>query len=110
MEPPWPVDQVIIQPVQAVAGNDKEFFAIRSAIKQAEQPGLRVGLILTSADVAEGLVKFIKQENSLLVDGLNVCGNAGNELVDNNDRIPIGNRPCAQAAGKQRFSNSLIAT
>ena len=69
VEPSRPVDQVVIQPVQIVTGNDKEFFAIGGAIKQAKQSGLRVGFVFAGTDIAEGLIELVEQKNDLLVNG-----------------------------------------
>ena len=95
--------------MQAVAGDDKELFALGSAIEQAEEPGLRVRLIIAGADITKGLIKCIKQENSFLVDGLDVVGDTGNELVNNNDRVSGSNRLHTQTAGKKGFPNALVA-
>ena len=50
VEPPRPVDQVIVQTVQAVAGDDKQLFALSRAVEQAEQPGL---CLLYTSDAAD---------------------------------------------------------
>lgn len=72
MEPSRAVYQIIIQPVQAVAGNDKKLFPLRRAIKQAQKASLWISSTISGPDAAKCLVKLIKQENSLLLNGLDV--------------------------------------
>jgi len=62
--------------MQAVAGDNKEFFPLRCAVKQAQKCGLWIGIMIAT----KGFVKLVKQEYNLLFNGLNVRRNARESL------------------------------
>ena len=68
------------------------FFSVRCSVKQAQKPRLRICFIFSWPDTAKGLVELVKQDDSLLVDGLDIGSDTPDELVNNNDRIPGLNR------------------
>ena len=62
MEAARPVHHIVIEPMQAVAGDNKEFFPLRCAVKQAQKCGLWIGIMIAT----KGFVKLVKQEYNLL--------------------------------------------
>ena len=83
MEAARPVHHIVIEPMQAVAGDNKEFFPLRCAVKQAQKCGLWIGIMIAT----KGFVKLVKQEYNLLFNGLNVRRNARESLIDNDNWV-----------------------
>nr|DAZ71222.1 MAG TPA: hypothetical protein [Caudoviricetes sp.] len=99
------VDQIIIQAIELVTGDNEQLFACAGTIEQTQHRILRIVI----AGSFEGLVKLIKQNHNLLVDCLNKIGNARNVLRDKDYRIALFDRFLRNHLSGQRFTDAFVA-
>ena len=83
VETPRAVDNEIVETIQLVTGNNKEFLPSGGAIKQTKQRRL---IIFVSVR-AVGLVKLVKENHTLLLHRIDKTCNAGVTVVYDDHRI-----------------------
>ena len=99
------VDQIIVQAIELVTGDNEEFFARAGAIEQTQHRILRIFIV----PGLEGLIKLVKQDHNFLIDGFNEIGDTADIAVSQNDRIALfDGLDCNHLSG-QRFTDAFIA-
>lgn len=109
MEAAGPVDQVLAEGMNVIAGDHEELFAAGKSVEKRQHGGLGICVAVSRLDAAEGFIELVEQNHDLLLDTLQVGADPIDILVYHDYRETILNGTLGKHPCKEGFADALIA-